>query len=180
MTTRALLAASIAAACSALISAAPGAAASSLPKPSVTMFGMRLTALHNNVRWAAGVRPVTWDRGLAAAAGAYAAQLASTEQLIHSSPGQRPGQGENLWMGTHGAFNVDQMVASWTSERRMFRPGPFPRVSITGSWDDVGHYTQMIWARSVRVGCAVRSSVSYDYLVCRYSPGGNVVGSRVP
>ena len=144
------------------------------------MFGMRVIALHNQVRWAAGVRPMQWDRGLAAAAEAYAARLASTGRWGHSPASQRPGQGENLWMGTHGAFSVDQMLTSWASERRMFRSGAFPQVSRTGSWDDVGHYTQMIWPGSVRVGCAMRTSGSYDYLVCRYSPGGNVIGSRVP
>jgi len=60
----------------------------------------------------------------------------------------------------------------------MFHAGAFPQVSKTGNWDDVGHYTQMIWPGSIRVGCAVRSSARYDYLVCRYSPAGNVMGSR--
>jgi hypothetical protein len=148
--------------------------------PTTKVFGMRVIALHNQVRGAAGVGPVVWDRSLAAAADAYAARLASTGTWGHSSPAERPGQGENLWMGSHGAFNVDQMVGAWASEGRMFRAGAFPQVSNTGKWNDVGHYTQMIWRGSVRVGCAVRSSRAYDYLVCRYSPGGNVMGSRVP
>jgi hypothetical protein len=38
----------------------------------------------------------------------------------------------------------------------------------------------MIWPDSDRVGCAVRSSSRNDYLVCRYSPAGNVVGVIVP
>lgn len=83
-------------------------------------------------------------------------------------------------MGTRGAFSVDQMLGSWVAEGRMFRPGRFPNVSRTGSWEQVGHYTQMIWPTSIRVGCAVRSSIRYDYLVCRYSPPGNVMGVMVP
>ena len=51
------------------------------------------------------------------------------------------------------------------------------RCSRSGNWEDVGHYTQMIWPGSVRVGCAIRSSASNDYLVCRYSPAGNVMGA---
>lgn len=169
-----------AAACFVAIPTASVAAASSLMIPPASLFGNRVLALHNQVRWAAGVRPILWDRGLAQAAEAYAARLASSGRLGHSPASQRPGQGENLWMGTHGAFNVDQMLGSWSSERRMFHSGAFPRVSSSGSWGDVGHYTQMIWPGSVRVGCAVRSSANFDYLVCRYSPGGNVIGSRVP
>jgi hypothetical protein len=169
-----------AAACSTLIPVSAASAASAVMVPTAAMFGARIVALHNRLRWAAGVQPVTWDRALAAAADAYAARLASNGRWGHSPQSQRPGQGENLWMGTHGAFSLDQMVGSWASERRLFRSGAFPWVSNTGSWGDVGHYTQMIWPGSTRVGCAVRSSASYDYMVCRYSPGGNVVGARVP
>ena len=121
-----------------------------------------------------------WDRGLAAAADEYAFQLARTGRWGPSPSATRPGQGENLWMGTRGAFSVDQMVGAWASEGRMFRQGSFPSVSRTGSWEDVGHYTQMIWASSTRVGCAMRSSARNDYLVCRYSPAGNVMGAAVP
>jgi hypothetical protein len=166
--------------CAALAAAFPAVAASTLTIPPQTAFGMRIVAMHNQARAAAGVQSVIWDRGLAAAADAYAAQLASTGRWGHSAPATRPGQGENLWMGTRGAFSVEQMVGAWASEQRMFRPGAFPRVSRTGSWEDVGHYTQMIWARSTRVGCALRSSMRNDYLVCRYSPAGNVMGAAVP
>jgi hypothetical protein len=38
----------------------------------------------------------------------------------------------------------------------------------------------MIWRGTSRVGCELRSSRSNDYLVCRYSPPGNVVGVMVP
>src|SRR3954451_13646401 len=155
-------------------------AASTMTIPPSSMFGMRLVALHNQVRGAAGVAPLVWDRSLAAAADAYAQQLAMTSSWGHSPNSAREGQGENLWMGTRGAFSVDQMVRAWASEQRMFRPGAFPQVSRTGNWEDVGHYTQMIWPGSTRVGCAIRSSNRNDYLVCRYSPGGNVMGRAVP
>jgi len=51
---------------------------------------------------------------------------------------------------------------------------------VNGRWDQVGHYSQMIWPGTDRVGCAVRSSARSDYLVCRYSPAGNVFGVTVP
>lgn len=160
--------------------AAPALAASTMTIPPASLFGMKVVAMHNQIRGAEGVGPVTWDQSLAAAADAYARQLAITGRWGHSAGESRPGQGENLWMGTHGAFTVDQMVGAWASERSMFRRGAFPRVSRTGNWEDVGHYTQMIWPGSTRVGCAIRSSNRSDFLVCRYSPGGNVMGSAVP
>ncbi len=156
------------------------AGASSLTIPPATAIGMRIVSLHNQLRYAAGVQPIIWDRGLAAAADAYAAQLARTGRWGHSPQASRPGQGENLWMGTRGAFSVDEMVGAWASEGRLFRRGSFPAVSRSGNWQDVGHYTQMIWPGSTRVGCAIRSSNSDDYLVCRYSQAGNVFGAPVP
>jgi hypothetical protein len=156
------------------------AAPSTLTIPPATATAMRTVAFHNQVRAAAGVPPIYWDSRLAAAADSYAAELARTGLWQHSPIAGRPGQGENLWMGTRGAYSIDQMLASWASEGRLFRPGRFPQVSRTGNWADVGHYTQMIWRQSARVGCAVRSSSRFDYLVCRYSPAGNVMGVTVP
>ncbi len=139
----------------------------------------RLTRAQNAERELVGVQPLAWDSGLAAAASEYAAELAATGKWEHSSPEQRLNQGENLWMGTRSAFTPEQMVADWLTERQIFRGGTFPDVATKGSWHDVGHYTQIIWADTLRVGCAVRSSRSYDYLVCRYSSPGNVMGQRV-
>jgi hypothetical protein len=148
--------------------------------PPATAVAISITAFHNQVRAAAGVPPIYWDHVLATSADSYAFELARTGRWQHSAPGGRPGQGENLWMGTRGGFNVDQMLGGWMSEGRMFRAGRFPDVSRTGNWTDVGHYSQMIWPGSIRVGCALRSSTRFDYLVCRYSPAGNVVGVTVP
>ena len=159
---------------------AGSAAASTLTIPPATRVAMRVVQLHNQVRTSAGVQPIHWDAALAAAADRYAAELARSGRWGHSPPAARPGQGENLWMGTRGAFSVDQMVGAWASEGRWFRRGRFPQVSATGSWAEVGHYSQMIWPGTLRVGCAVRSSARNDYLVCRYSPAGNVVGVTVP
>lgn len=158
---------------------APAAAASTLTIPPATAFGMRVIALHNQVRAAAGSPQIVWDGALAAAADGYAAQLARTGRWGHSAPGTRVGQGENLWMGTRGAFSVEAMVGGWASEKRWFRPGLFPSVSRTGNWEDVGHYTQMIWPTTSRVGCALASTARVDYLVCRYAGAGNIDGRPI-
>lgn len=39
-----------------------------------------------------------------------------------------------------------------------------------------GHYTQMVWATTRRVGCAKKQCPRGDYIVCEYFPGGNVEG----
>ena len=162
------------------LASGPVAAASTLTIPPATAFGMKVVALHNRVRAQAGSPPIYWDGALARAADSYALDLARTGRWGHSPRATRAGQGENLWMGTRGAFTVEQMVGAWASEGQLFRSGRFPQVSRNGDWEQVGHYTQMIWPGSLRVGCALRSSARDDYFVCRYSPAGNVMGVILP
>ena len=117
-----------------------GAAASThaAAQSFVAQFPARILAAHNAVRAQAGVPPLVWDNALGTAAGAYATQMALTARFQHSDRRARPGVGENLWMGSHGAFGVEGMVAGWASERRFFRSGLDPNVSRTGDWEDVG------------------------------------------
>lgn len=140
----------------------------------------RLLATHNEERARVGIPPLVWDPSLAAAAADYAAVLAARGALAHSPREARPGQGENLWMGTRGAYQLEEMVGHWAAERSLFQPGIFPAVSRSGHWEDVAHYTQMIWRTTTRLGCALDSGRGSDVLVCRYSPPGNVTGQRVP
>jgi hypothetical protein len=144
-----------------------------------SQFPARILAAHNAVRASVGLPPLAWDNDLGTGAAAYAQQMALTNVFEHSDRKARPGIGENLWMGTHSAYSVETMVGGWTSERRFFLSGIFPNNSTTGNWIDVGHYTQMIWPTTQRVGCALASNGRTDYLVCRYSGKGNIDGKWV-
>ena len=166
----------IAIVCSLLAAAASSSAAA---QSFAASFPSRILAAHNAVRARAGAAPLAWDNELGSAAAAYATQMAMTGRFAHSDRSLRRGTGENLWMGTHGAFSVEAMVGGWASEKRFFAPGVFPNVSRSGDWEDVGHYTQMIWPTTTRVGCAVASTARIDYLVCRYSGAGNIDGGPV-
>lgn len=159
------------------------AAAASSPAAAAQSFAVsfpsRVLAAHNSERARAGVPPLVWDQALGSAAAAYATQMAMTGRFAHSDRSLRRGTGENLWMGTHGAFSVEAMVGGWASEKRFFTPGVFPNNSRTGDWEDVGHYTQMIWPTTQRIGCALASNGRVDYLVCRYAGAGNIDGRPV-
>ena len=136
-------------------------------------------AVHNAERARVGAPPLQWDSELATAASAYAHVLASGAPFAHSPRAGRSGQRENLSRGLPGADAL-QMVGYWTVERRNFEPGIFPNVSRTGDWEDVAHYTQMIWKTTTRVGCGVASGQTGEFMVCRYSPPGNADGRLVP
>ena len=139
---------------------------------------LRLLAAHNRERAAVGHPPLAWDPDLAASAASYGPTLASLRHLIHSPRETRPGQRENLAMAWHGTLLPEQLVDMWSREKRMLQPGLFPAVSNTGRWEDVAHYTQMVWPTTTRVGCAIFSA-DWDYLICRYSPPGNIDGKPV-
>jgi hypothetical protein len=133
---------------------------------------------HNEARRRYGSAPLVWDERLAQDAAVYARQLARTSRFEHDKQkGRGPRQGENLFMGTRDAYSYGDMIGLLVEEGRQFRPGRFPDVSRTGSIWHVGHYTQIIWPTSQRVGCATASNRSNDYLVCRYLPAGNVYGT---
>ena len=142
-------------------------------------FPARVLAAHNAARAQAGMPALAWDPALGLSAAAYAQQMALTNRFEHSNRRARRGVGENLWMGTRGAFSIERMVSDWASERRMFRAGVFPSVTRTANWADVAHYTQIIWPTTTRVGCALASNGRSDYLVCHYSPAGNIDGRPV-
>ncbi|MBY8828410.1 CAP domain-containing protein [Hephaestia mangrovi] len=134
---------------------------------------------HNAARRAVGVAPLVWNDALARDAQAYAEQMARTGRFAHAVQPQGLGrEGENLWTGTRDAYRYREMVDAWIAEKKWFRNGVTPDFSTTGNYEDVAHYTQIIWRGSKAVGCALASNRSDDYLVCRYSPPGNVVGQK--
>ncbi|WP_308461502.1 CAP domain-containing protein [Sphingomonas citricola] len=130
---------------------------------------------HNAARAALGVAPLQWDDALVADARRYAEQMALSGRFAHA---EQHGEGENLFTGTRGAYSYAEMVDLWLAERRDFVNAATPGFSRTGRAGDVAHYTQIVWRRTRGVGCAIASNARDDFLVCRYSPPGNVVGER--
>lgn len=140
----------------------------------------RFLAEHNRERARIGEPVLEWDAGLAVQARAWAVELARRGVMIHSADGLRSDEGENLFTGTAAAYSPEEMIDSFVEERADFVPGVFPAVARDGDWTNVGHYTQLIWRGTRRVGCGVARGGGQDFLVCRYWPQGNVVGAPVP
>ncbi len=145
----------------------------------IESFEQAVMRRHNAARKETGAKPLVWDKALADHALAYAKQLAQRDKgLRHAQDLLDLDQGENLWAGTYGHFMPAKMIDDFLSEKQYYKPGAFPNVSTTGQWTDVGHYTQIIWPTTQKVGCGLAESPdrTLEYLVCRYYPAGNIIG----
>uniref|UniRef100_A0A0D9QVK6 GLI pathosis related 1 n=1 Tax=Chlorocebus sabaeus TaxID=60711 RepID=A0A0D9QVK6_CHLSB len=123
---------------------------------------------------------MTWDPALAQIAKAWARNC----QFSHNTRLKPPYKlhpnftslGENIWTGSVSLFSVSSAITNWYDEIQDydFKNRICKKVC--------GHYTQVVWADSYKVGCAVQfcSKVSgFDALsngahfICNYGPGGN-------
>lgn len=120
--------------------------------------------------------PLTWSDDLSAWAYDYADTLKGTfydpcsGQLIHSST--RNNQGENIAFATYSG--PDALVDYWYDEIVDYDYNDITGIIHNGM--DVGHFTQMVWASSTAVGCASIECPANNglYLLCEYSPAGNI------
>lgn len=130
----------------------------------------RLRSLHENTP------PLTWNDDLSAWAYTYANSLKNTDydpcsgNLLHSS--SRDNQGENIAFGTYSS--PEALVDYWYEEINDYDYNDITGVVHNGQ--DVGHFTQLVWASSTQVGCAAIECPANDgtYLLCEYTPAGNV------
>ncbi|XP_050210806.1 basic form of pathogenesis-related protein 1-like [Mercurialis annua] len=126
---------------------------------------------HNAARRAvgAGLVPMTWDNTVAAYAQNYANQRINDCALMHS----RGGYGENIAWGS-GDLSGTSAVKLWVDEKAFY---DYNTNSCAGG--QCGHYTQVVWRKSVRLGCArVKCRNGGTFITCNYDPPGNFVGQK--
>ncbi|XP_062838711.1 glioma pathogenesis-related protein 1 [Anolis carolinensis] len=139
---------------------------------------------HNNFRskvnpLASNMRMMTWDSALAKTAKAWAKKChfghniyLETPRKVH--PTFTP-VGENIWTGSFSLFSVGKALRDWYNEVNDYT---FESNSCTKV---CGHYTQIVWATSYKVGCAVQfcqrvtntGITNGAHFVCNYGPAGN-------
>jgi len=141
-----------------------------------TAFINSMLQQHNLCRAELHLPALTWSASLAADAAKWAQHLAKIDKGEHDMS-IRGREGENLWWGTANAYSYVEMVGYWMNEKRSFVYGAYPDCSTSRS-AVVGHFTQMVWKNATSVGCAFSSNGKTDFLVCRYSPPGNIVGQN--
>lgn len=113
--------------------------------------------------------PVVWSEDLAAWAQEWADFLIA-ERMFRHRPRNR--YGENLYEIDGGRATPQRVVAAWAAEARDY---DYVSNACRGQ---CGHYTQIIWRDTRKVGCAVARDAHRQVWVCNYAPAGNVVGQR--
>jgi len=133
-----------------------------------------------------GTGAVTYDSVLEDHAIAYAMKLTRENKFDHDKNELKMySEGENLYQGFLDDPKEGICVAmyKWYNELRLFNYG-----KLTGAYNflpapEIGHFTQMVWKSSTRIGCGGAYVQTNDSrgkfivtVVCRYKKQGNVFG----
>ena len=157
-------------------------------------FTNNILAVHNRERAAVGVPPLVWNDKLAADAKAWADNMAVTHKFVHCgyTPGcDTHGEGENMQAETFGDTNTygntpstAKLQDGWVNEKNYYQQWATNSLPKTANWTGwfPGHYNQMVWNTTKEVGCATGFTqpgfLHGVYLICRYSPPGNIPGQK--
>lgn len=114
--------------------------------------------------------PVSWSNEVAATSQEWANHLRDAMDcgLDHADSDY----GENLAAGTN--VDAERAVEMWASEKANYSYSPEYVFE-----NDTGHYTQIVWRASTRIGCASASCGRSNVVVCRYDPPGNFIGNEI-
>ncbi|KAI8565802.1 hypothetical protein RHMOL_Rhmol03G0289800 [Rhododendron molle] len=129
-------------------------------------------APQNAARTVLGLQPLVWDGRLAHYAQWYANQRRGDCLLKHSGGPY----GENIFWGGGNGWTPVQAANAWVSERPWYNYGS----NSCAGGQQCGHYTQIVWRTTTRIGCA--RVVCFDgkgvFMTCNYGPPGNYIGQR--
>lgn len=160
------------AACLALVAAARGGEQVSREAPRRSARAAVQKAFldaHNTARAGLGLPPLEWSDGLASVAQQWADTLLARGAFQH-----RPDSsyGENLFEISGARATPADVVGVWVSESRDYDP------RTNACRGTCGHYTQVVWRSTRRVGCAAARGRGREIWVCNYDPPGNWQGER--
>ncbi|KAL1775232.1 hypothetical protein HispidOSU_018981 [Sigmodon hispidus] len=157
--------------------------ASTLPDIANEDFIQECVQIHNQLRskvnpTARNMLYMSWDPELAQIAKAWAksCRFAHNPQLKSRLHSNFTVVGENIWTGSLFLFSASSAILNWYNETKYYD------FSTRRCTNVCGHYTQVVWADSYKVGCAVQfcprvsnfeSLSSGAHFICNYGPGGN-------
>jgi uncharacterized protein YkwD len=152
-----------------LLAATAANSPKSFADSSASSMSRDLLAAHNAVRARVCVPPLSWSGQLAKYAQNWADTLAAERKFYHhpNSP-----FGENLFQIQGANATAREVVESWASESRDYD------LKSNLCHGRCGHYTQLVWRNTAKVGCGVGSFPGGQVWVCNYDPPGNIIGQR--
>ncbi|CAI9765746.1 unnamed protein product [Fraxinus pennsylvanica] len=136
---------------------------------------MQFLYAHNMVRAAKMEAPLVWDNQLEKYAGWWAGQRRSDCRLAHSFPEGNFTLGENIYWGGGSTWTPADAVRAWADEEKYYRY----KSNSCAERQQCGHYTQIVWKNTRRIGCARLVCDTGDaFMTCNYYPPGNYIGER--
>lgn len=138
-----------------------------------------LLKMHNSVRATKDVPPLIWSQELAQSAEDWADTLANRGCVLEHSGNQ---YGETIYYsrkyGPHQtARTPDEVMQGFLAEAPLYTY----ETNSCKEGEICGHYTQIMWADTQRVGCAKSLCLSderKEIWVCHYDPPGNIEGLK--
>jgi len=138
---------------------------------------MQILEVHNQIRAVVGNEPLIWSSDIAMYAQEWVNHLAVTTCSLSHRPsfGEYAQQyGENAFMGTLGHYGVKDAMRSWEQEKSDYEG----QTINAENYRIFGHYTQLIWDKSVEIGCGKAACYGRIIIFCNYDPAGNTIGER--
>lgn len=130
---------------------------------------------HNMVRAAKWELPLMWDNQLENYAKWWAGQRGRDCKLEHSFPEGGFKLGENIYWGSGSTWTPTDAVRAWSDEEKYYHYA----TNTCDSDQMCGHYTQIVWKTTRRIGCARVICDDGDvFMTCNYDPVGNYIGER--
>ncbi|XP_047475100.1 uncharacterized protein LOC125029251 [Penaeus chinensis] len=133
---------------------------------------------------AANMRQMEWDDELALVAQGHADQCIFEHECSDCRRVSRFGVGQNLFISFQSNFDTriqwGRAIKAWYDEVAEFSPSAIQPFQFS---TPVGHYTQMLWWSSYRVGCGYTMFQEDGWwkklYTCNYGPGGNIILSQM-
>ncbi len=130
-------------------------------------FTAGMLAEHNRYRARHGSPALVLDQTLMGHAVAWAQKMAAADKFSHSGGPY----GENLYLSWPAQPTPAAIVKAWYDEISNY---DFNRPGFSAT---TGHFTQVVWKNSARLGVGIAKSASGRwYVAAEYNPPGNYAG----
>ena len=151
---------------------------SSIDQADIQAFRRDTLKYHNNYRKMHQAPPLINDPELDKDAQAYAEKMAKSGNFAHAPATERNGAGENLFASGYKNVDAEILVDLCKEATDCFyneiKDYDFKKPGFSMS---TGHFTQVVWCGSTKLGVGIAVSDKGFYMVARYAPAGNMMGA---